>query len=135
MNSTVFFFIFLFLLAKLSVAQLTLTIEISELRNNNGQIHLELSNENEEQEAAISRNISNNKSIIVIENLKPGIYAFKYIHDENGNNRLDTNRMGIPVEGFGFSNNPKMTFGPPPFRKTLFELKESKLMKCKPKYY
>lgn len=135
MSRKAFLFIFCFLLVKLSVAQLTLTIEISEIRNNQGKIHLELSNENEEQVAAISKNITNNKCIIVIENLKPGNYAFKFIHDENGNNKLDTNRMGIPIEGFGFSNNPKMTFGPPPFRKTVFELNESKLMKCKPKYF
>ncbi|MBW6492813.1 MAG: DUF2141 domain-containing protein [Lentimicrobium sp.] len=127
--------ILFFFSIKLAAAQLTLTIIIYDLQNNNGKIHLELSNENQEQLAAISKEISKNMSIIVIENLKPGNYAFKFFHDENGNNKLDTNRMGIPIEGFGFSNNPKMTFGPPPFRKTVFEFNESKVMKCKPKYF
>jgi len=43
--------------------------------------------------------------------------------------------MGIPKEGFGFSNNPKMTFGPPSFEKTIFNLNESIVKKCKPVYF
>lgn len=116
------------------LAQLSITIEIDELRNNNGQIHLELSTEKEEQVKGITRNISNNTCVIVIKDLKPGKYAFKFIHDENKNDKLDTNWIGIPTEGFGFSNNASMKFGPPPFSKTVFELNESKLIKCKPKY-
>ncbi len=116
-------------------AQLSLTIEIDGLRNNSGQIHLELSNEKEEQVAGITKNIANNKCIIVIENLKPGRYAFKFFHDENKNEKLDVNWLGIPKEGFGFSNNPIMIFGPPSFDKTLFELNESKVKNCKPKYF
>lgn len=27
-------------------------------------------------------------------------------HDENGNGTLDTNLIGMPLEGYGFSNNP-----------------------------
>ena len=119
----------------ITLAQLSLTIEITDLRNCIGQVHLELSNENEEQVVAKSLNILDNKCVIVIENLKPGNYAFKFIHDENNNDKLDTNWMGIPKEGFGFSNNPSMTFGPPSFDKTVFELKESIITKCKPKYF
>ena len=46
--------------------------------------------------------------------LPSGDYALALIHDENGNNRLDT-MMGIPREGFGFSRNPVIRFGPPKF--------------------
>jgi len=117
------------------LAQLSLTIEINNLRNNNGQVHLELNNEKEEQVVGVTKNIFNNKCVIIIENLKPGKYAFKFLHDENKNDKLDTNWLGIPREGFGFSNNPSMTFGPPSFDKTIFELKESLEIKCKPKYF
>ena len=119
----------------INFAQLTLTIEISGLRNNNGQVHLELSNEHAEMVSGVSKGIANNTCEIVIENLKPGRYAFKFFHDENSNKKLDTNWLGIPKEGFGFSNNPAMTFGPPSFEKTLFELNASKRIQCKPKYY
>ncbi len=128
--SLVFYLIPIFL-----YAQLSLTIEIEGLRNNSGQIHLELNNEKEEQVAGITKHIANNKCIIVIEDLKPGKYAFKFFHDENKNEKLDVNLLGIPKEGFGFSNNPSMIFGPPSFGKTLFELNESKVINCKPKYF
>ena len=37
-----------------------------------------------------------------------GRYALMVIHDENGNGTLDTNVIGMPVEGYGFSNNPRV---------------------------
>jgi uncharacterized protein (DUF2141 family) len=46
--------------------------------------------------------------------LPTGDYALALIHDENGNGKLDT-MMGIPREGFGFSRNPAIRFGPPSF--------------------
>ncbi|MDX9848633.1 MAG: DUF2141 domain-containing protein [Tenuifilaceae bacterium] len=117
------------------MAQHTLTIEIHGLNNNNGHVLLELSNAKEAVVAGRTRNISNNRCIIVIDSLKPGMYSFKFFHDENKNEKLDTNWLGIPKEGFGFSNNPSMNFGPPSFEKTIFELNESVLIKCKPKYF
>ena len=123
------------LIHTISVAQLTLTIEINELRNNTGQIHIEISNEQEVRVVGVTKSISDNKSLIIIENLNPGRYAFKFFHDENKNEKLDVNWLEIPKEGFGFSNNPSMTFGPPSFDKTIFELNESIVIKCKPKYF
>lgn len=38
--------------------------------------------------------------------LPAGKYAVQVMHDENGNNQLDSNLLGIPSEGYGFSNNP-----------------------------
>lgn len=43
-------------------------------------------------------------------------------HDANGNGRLDSNRLGIPVGGIGFSNNATGSFGPPAFEKAAFDL-------------
>ena len=61
-------------------AQYTLTIEISNLRNNNGQILLEIYNENETKIKGITQAIVNKECFIVIENLKPGKYGFKYYY-------------------------------------------------------
>ena len=52
---------------------------------------------------------------LVFSGLPSGTYALALIHDENGNGKLDT-MMGIPREGFGFSNNPAIRFGPPSFK-------------------
>jgi uncharacterized protein (DUF2141 family) len=50
-----------------------------------------------------------------------GRYALSVFHDENANRKLDT-LAGIPKEGFGFSQNPKIRFGPPRFDKVSMEL-------------
>lgn len=53
---------------------------------------------------------------------KPGTYAVAIYHDENGNKKFDKNFFGIPTEGFGFSNNPKIYFGPPDHDEAAFEV-------------
>ncbi len=40
--------------------------------------------------------------------LAAGTYAISVMHDENGNGKLDTNFVGMPIEGYGFSNDPKV---------------------------
>jgi uncharacterized protein (DUF2141 family) len=45
-----------------------------------------------------------------------GRYAAVVIHDENSNMKLDRNFFGIPKEGFGFSNNPRVATAAPSFR-------------------
>lgn len=53
--------------------------------------------------------------------LAPGTYAVALIHDENANGKLDTALL-IPREGFGFSNNPAIAFGPPKFGSASFPI-------------
>jgi uncharacterized protein (DUF2141 family) len=47
---------------------------------------------------------------------RTGVYALALYHDENGNRHFDRNGLGIPVEGFGFTNNPPTIAGLPSFR-------------------
>lgn len=54
-----------------------------------------------------------------LKGIPPGAYALSIMHDENGNGRLDT-FAGIPKEGFGFSRNPAIRFGPPNFAAVVF---------------
>lgn len=49
------------------------------------------------------------------EDIPPGRYAIAVIHDENMNGKLDTDWVGIPTEGYGFSNDAKALFGAPSF--------------------
>jgi uncharacterized protein (DUF2141 family) len=58
---------------------------------------------------------ANRSAVIVFEDLPAGRYVVSFIHDENENKKLDTNFLGIPTEGFGFSRNAMGTFGPPGF--------------------
>lgn len=54
------------------------------------------------------------------EDIPPGTYAMAVIHDENMNGKLDTNVLGIPTEGYGFSNDAKGTVGAPAFAAASF---------------
>lgn len=68
---------------------------------------------------AITRNVPAGVHAMRFDGLPLGTYAVAVIHDENGNAKLDT-FAGIPKEGFGFSRNPAIRFGPPRFAAARF---------------
>ena len=51
---------------------------------------------------------------------KPGVYAVALYHDENRDMRFDRSGLGLPAEGFGFSNNPSIFFSAPSFKRVRF---------------
>jgi uncharacterized protein (DUF2141 family) len=55
------------------------------------------------------------------EDIPPGTYALAVVHDENMNGKLDTNWLGIPREGYGFSNDAKALLGAPSFSAASFQ--------------
>lgn len=57
------------------------------------------------------------------EDLPAGRYAIKLYHDANGNGEMDTNMVGLPIEGYGFSGNGGR-FGPPAWDDAAFEVSE-----------
>jgi uncharacterized protein (DUF2141 family) len=97
------------------------------MRNMNGQVHICLTRSAEHfpdcagDPAAIKRSMPTDHAVRFAIDAPPGAYALSVIHDENGNGRLDT-RLGIPREGFAFSNNPRIWFGPPSFASARFQL-------------
>jgi uncharacterized protein (DUF2141 family) len=58
----------------------------------------------------------------VFTDLPAGVYAVSVFHDENMNQKLDKNFVGVPKEGYGASNDPKKKMGPPSFEETKFQL-------------
>jgi uncharacterized protein (DUF2141 family) len=54
------------------------------------------------------------------EDIPPGTYAMVVIHDANMNGKLDTNMLGIPKEGYGFSKDAKGLIGAPSFSAASF---------------
>lgn len=70
---------------------------------------------------AVTRTVPAGQRSLRFAALPQGDYAVAVIHDENGNARLDT-FAGIPKEGFGFSRNPAIRFGPPRFAAARFRL-------------
>ena len=122
------------MICNFSFSQFTLDIEVNDIRSNKGNILLQLFDGNEEVLTQEMSAIKDHKCSFTIENLRPGKYAVRYYHDQNLNNKMDTNLLGKPTEGYGFSNNVTGKFGPPPFDKWLFEISENKTIILKPTY-
>ena len=59
---------------------------------------------------------------LTFRDVKPGRYAIALLHDENGNGKADRAAMMIPKEGFGFSRDAKVRFGPPKFGEAAFDV-------------
>ena len=56
--------------------------------------------------------VRNTEARCDFEDIPPGTYALAVIHDENTNGQLDTDWLGIPTEGYGFSKMQKPCSGP-----------------------
>ena len=52
--------------------------------------------------------------------IPPGTYALAVIHDENMDGELRTNWLGVPKEGYGFSNDATASMGAPSFEAASF---------------
>jgi uncharacterized protein (DUF2141 family) len=58
--------------------------------------------------------------IVVIDSVEYGEYAIRVFHDENENEKIDTNFLGIPTERYGYSNDASSWFGPPSWDRAKF---------------
>ncbi len=122
-----------------------LTVTVQNLRSNQGQVLLcvfsaESSIVGEFPDCLKGRPvrtakgmISAGKAVTTFNGLKDGIYAVAITHDENGNGQLDTNFLGIPVEGVGVSTNPRV-FGKPRFEQGQFPIKGDTAITIEAKY-
>jgi uncharacterized protein (DUF2141 family) len=60
-------------------------------------------------------------------NLDPGTYGISVLDDENENNKMDYNFIGMPKEGFGFSNYYHKGLSKPHFDKFKFKINSNKI--------
>ena len=59
---------------------------------------------------------------------KPGVYAIAVYHDEDASQGINRGGMlGIPTEGFGFSNNPPTIASLPAFRSVRLHIAKTNL--------
>jgi uncharacterized protein (DUF2141 family) len=108
-----------------------LTVRITGLKNPTGQVLVALF---DNEKDFLKREVQHKKVqakmgevSVTFRDLSPGRYAVSVIHDENKNEKLDTNLVGIPKEMFGFSNNAKINFGPPSFKNASFALESNSM--------
>lgn len=106
----------------------SLTVKVTGLRNANGKIRLALmrdANPVEKREVAIDAATLSAQT--VFENLPQGVYSVFVYHDENNNGKMDYDEVGIPLEGYGASNNPEKRMGPPDPEQAKFVVNQPKV--------
>jgi uncharacterized protein (DUF2141 family) len=102
-------------------------VDVSGLRNQRGTVQVCLTRlpahfpDCKGDPKALTGSVPANRGHVQFQTVPPGQYAVSVFHDENSNRKLDR-FMGIPREGFGFSRNPVIRFGPPRFDKVSIQL-------------
>jgi uncharacterized protein (DUF2141 family) len=109
-----------------------LTLYIQGCRNDKGYLLVSLFNQSsgypaDAQKAFKKIRVPVKKGITVIEwkEIPEGNYAIAVLHDENEDGKMNTSLIGLPKEGYAFSNNAMGLAGPPSFTKASFEIKSS----------
>jgi uncharacterized protein (DUF2141 family) len=114
----------------------SITIEVKGFKSDKGQARILLFKKGQEKyypsedEKAFKRDvvpIKNKKVVFTYDNIPFGDYAISVHHDEDKNDKVNTNFIGMPKESLGASNDAKGNFGPPSFEKAKFILKSSEI--------
>ena len=114
---------------------LTLTIEVASFENTKGVLRVCVTDQKDDflKSCAFSKivTVEDDAVSLKIENIEKGNYAVSVYHDENNSGILETGGVfGIPLEPYGFSNNPNMTFGPS-YKKSVFKMASDKNISIK----
>ncbi len=104
-----------------------ITATVTGLRNNTGYVRMSLYDGPGRWPRAgggmmvCRQPIANRQATCTFSNVRPGqVYAIAIAHDENDNGHVDTNFIGIPTEGYGFSNNARPVLSAPSFNACRF---------------
>ena len=114
-----------------------LTINISNIETMKGEIKVGIFNSDQLflKEGVAIRNYSikveKNTAVLTITDLPKGDYAVTMYHDENSDNKMNTNFIGIPKEPYGFSNNVKPIMSAPKYKDCKFTLDQNKTLVIK----
>jgi uncharacterized protein (DUF2141 family) len=98
-----------------------ISVPIQGLRNNQGVVRCGLYasaagfRQPGKEFRGVAAPIANQQATCVFTDVPPGTYAVAVFHAENNETQLQTNFLGQPKEGYGFSRNPSTTFGAPEF--------------------
>jgi uncharacterized protein (DUF2141 family) len=120
----------------------TLRVRVTGLDSNTGNVAVALFDSKDsfpDQKRALQgkrSKITKRQASVVFSGLEPGLYAVAVLHDANENNEMDFNFIGMPLEGYGFSNDASATFGPPPFSEAAFRLRpRASVIAVKARYF
>lgn len=106
----------------------TIEVEVTHVRNQEGHVLVSLFDQGDgfpgESGKAIKRmklDIKDGTATGQFTDVPYGSYALSVMHDEDDNETMATNFLGIPKEGYGASNDAKGTMGPPKFEDARFQ--------------
>jgi len=103
-----------------------INIKVTNIKNIKGVIRVGIINKEEAfpYDAFTGKKVPINGNSVNIKftDLASGEYAISVHHDENCNDKLDKNVLGVPLEGYCFSNNVKALVAPPKFKYAKFKL-------------
>lgn len=112
-----------------AMAQGTIIVRVVAFRSATGNIHLSLYNKEErfpdkDMRIRLLKVPVTNSSVVEMkfENVPYGTYAIAGLHDENRSGDMDYTWMGMPKEGYCFSNDAKPFLSAPSFSEAKFKL-------------
>lgn len=133
------FFVFIAAIHQPNSGSGRLMITIENIKEPKGQLIVALFNSNETYLKKDFRSqkvdVRGESQEITFEQLPEGNYSVSIIYDKNRNGELDTNFMGIPTEGFGFSRKSMGTFGAPSYEATKVKINGDTLQLAIPLKY
>ena len=111
----------------------SIEVEVANIANKNGKIVIGLYNRDDTTFADVTKfyksatlDVYGVKAFYRFKDIPNGAYAIAVFHDENGNGKLDKNFLGMPKEGYGFSNNVRPSFRGATFKESRFVLNGDK---------
>ena len=119
-----------------------LEINVSSFRNGKG--HLLISLYNTKKDFPVNNKnafrtkkvkVTNESHMVTFKDLPYGEYALIFLHDENGNEDMDTNLVGMPQEGYGASNNAVNLLSAPKYEEAKFKMNMEKVVQNLKIYY
>lgn len=106
-----------------------INIKVTNIKNTKGVLRVGVINKEKDfpYDAYKGKKVPINGDSVNVQftGLESGEYAVVAHHDENSNDKLDKNVLGIPLEGYCFSNNAKALTAPPKFKYAKFMLDKS----------
>ncbi len=117
-------------------AQIELTgdlqVQVTGLRNQTGNLCIKVfsgsrgfPNDNDNAVVRQCTAIANPEPSFSFTDLPSGNYAIAIYHDQNSDEQLNRGDFGIPIEGYGFSNDAPAETGPAEFQDAMFVLGNS----------
>jgi uncharacterized protein (DUF2141 family) len=117
-----------------------LTVIVDDLRMTKGELRIGLYDDEEDFRSttryfdAVSIPLKSKRIKHTFSDIPEGRYAVSIFHDEDGDARLDKNLFGIPQEGYGFSNDPAISFRAPGFQACSFKIEQDRQIIIKMHY-